>query len=274
MIDTEKIIDELGLATIVRTIPYSIEDLAEHYEKDDTLNNIPLCIWNGIAGYHENPETGHATKIYSTFRILMYERNLDYTLDEGVAILKNAARQASRMYLARKPVTLKTIARKFKNITLELEEEDTILHIPNGSRIRIAHKTDTTKPYYTLQYADPDGNLGETCVTFSDTDDELNRAVYQLLENYYAEMPVFYFTFGSDELFPYQYGYLTVSAPDMSTACRIFDEVHPPRNNDGASNYAFVYTKKAFMESRNDGKHHEHIQVKNRTCEYTIRRFD
>ena len=56
-------------------------------------------------------------------------------------------------------------------------------------------------------------------------------------------MANFYFTFGSDERFPYQNGYLIVIAENKHEACRIFRSHYPNRPESGCLNCAFVYSE-------------------------------
>ena len=45
-------------------------------------------------------------------------------------------------------------------------------------------------------------------------------------------MPKFYFTYGSDERFPFQYGWTEIEAPSRVLACDIFREYHPNPNSE------------------------------------------
>lgn len=49
----------------------------------------------------------------------------------------------------------------------------------------------------------------------------------------------YYFSFGTNPLFPYYKGYVVVRAADIDQAIAVFDAYHPRR--DGFINCAFVY---------------------------------
>ena len=60
-------------------------------------------------------------------------------------------------------------------------------------------------------------------------------------------MATFYFTYGSDERFPFQYGWTEIEAPDMVTACAAFRLFHPARDpEDHCLNCADKYTEAEF----------------------------
>lgn len=63
------------------------------------------------------------------------------------------------------------------------------------------------------------------------------------------ELPVFYFTYASNPQFPYQDGWTEVSAPDRSTACQIFNTVHPPRDGENCVNCSWIYDQEQFRET-------------------------
>lgn len=62
-------------------------------------------------------------------------------------------------------------------------------------------------------------------------------------------MAKFYFTYGSDERFPFRYGWTEIEAPDGPTACEIFSSVHPSRPGSDLLNCAFVYDEEAFSKT-------------------------
>lgn len=63
-------------------------------------------------------------------------------------------------------------------------------------------------------------------------------------------MEKFYFTYGSDERFPYQYGWTEIEAPDMATACAAFRRFHPDRNPEAPCfNCAAIYTEAEFQNT-------------------------
>ena len=77
----------------------------------------------------------------------------------------------------------------------------------------------------------------------------------------------FYFTYGSDERFPYQNGWTEVDAPDKSTACAAFRHYHPDRDPEiPCLNCAEVYTE-SFAETlvpfgvNHEGRCHERITL-------------
>lgn len=53
----------------------------------------------------------------------------------------------------------------------------------------------------------------------------------------------FFYTFGSDEKFPFQNGYIVVWAPSIEVSNQIFQSVYPNRPDSDCLNCAFVYTK-------------------------------
>ena len=60
-------------------------------------------------------------------------------------------------------------------------------------------------------------------------------------------MATFYFTYGSDERFPFWYGWTEIEAPDMATACAAFRHFHPNRDpEDPRLNCADYYTEAEF----------------------------
>lgn len=77
---------------------------------------------------------------------------------------------------------------------------------------------------------------------------------------------IYFYTYGSDEKFPYQFGWTEIEAPDWSTAHRAFRTFHPSRDNARVLNCADFYTedefKYAFPDANNLGKGcHERITV-------------
>ena len=63
-------------------------------------------------------------------------------------------------------------------------------------------------------------------------------------------MAQFYFTYGSDERFPYQDGWTEVEAPDYITACAAFRYCHPDRDpKELCLNCADVYTEEEFKNT-------------------------
>ena len=63
-------------------------------------------------------------------------------------------------------------------------------------------------------------------------------------------MARFYFTYGSDERFPFRYGWTLVEAPDIHTAHAAFRLFHPDRTPESHKlNCADVYSEKAFKDT-------------------------
>ena len=56
-------------------------------------------------------------------------------------------------------------------------------------------------------------------------------------------MEKFYFTYGSDERFPYQYGWTEIEAPDMATACAAFRHFHPDRDPEAEFQNTGMYVQ-------------------------------
>ena len=59
-------------------------------------------------------------------------------------------------------------------------------------------------------------------------------------------MATFYFTYGSDERFPFQYGWTEIEAQDMPTAQAAFRLFHPNRPKSHDLNCADCYTEAEF----------------------------
>ena len=60
----------------------------------------------------------------------------------------------------------------------------------------------------------------------------------------------FYFTYGSDERYPFQYGWTEIDAPDKAMACAAFRMYHPDRDpNVRILNCADVYTEAEFQDT-------------------------
>lgn len=78
-------------------------------------------------------------------------------------------------------------------------------------------------------------------------------------------MQRFYFTYGTDERFPFYRGWTEVVAPDKETACAVFRCYHPNRPGSDALNCAWIYSEEEFkktcmfMEPRPDEFCHEVI---------------
>jgi hypothetical protein len=59
----------------------------------------------------------------------------------------------------------------------------------------------------------------------------------------------YYFTFGSDEQFPYQNGWVEVHAENMQEACELFRQKYPDRI-PGILNCSSVYTDKEWTDRK------------------------
>jgi len=53
----------------------------------------------------------------------------------------------------------------------------------------------------------------------------------------------FYFSFGSNEGYPFKNGYIIVYAFDLPSACRTFKELYPNKRDPECLNCSFVYSK-------------------------------
>lgn len=56
----------------------------------------------------------------------------------------------------------------------------------------------------------------------------------------------YYFTFGTNEKFPYQNGYVKVRASNRSEAVEKFNAKYPPIDKSGLVNCAFIYNQEEF----------------------------
>lgn len=60
----------------------------------------------------------------------------------------------------------------------------------------------------------------------------------------------FYFTYGSDKRYPFQYGWTEIEAPSKALACAVFREFHPDRDPEvRCLNCSDVYTEEEFKET-------------------------
>lgn len=62
------------------------------------------------------------------------------------------------------------------------------------------------------------------------------------------EIKHYFFTFGSDERYPYQGGYVEIAAPSIQAACTIFRAYYPDRV-DGILNCSDYYTAAEFEKT-------------------------
>lgn len=63
-------------------------------------------------------------------------------------------------------------------------------------------------------------------------------------------MQKFYFTYGSNEAFPFQGGWTEVEASDMNTACKVFQAFHPNRPGSICLNCADIYSEEEFAATK------------------------
>lgn len=61
-------------------------------------------------------------------------------------------------------------------------------------------------------------------------------------------MKRYYFSFGTDEQFPFINGYIIIEAQNGKAACEIFKAYFPNRPGSSAINCSFVYTEEEFMK--------------------------
>lgn len=61
-------------------------------------------------------------------------------------------------------------------------------------------------------------------------------------------MPRFYFTYGTDERYPFQGGWTEIEAPDLHSACQMFRIYHPDKT-EGLLNCASFYSEEQFNSS-------------------------
>lgn len=62
------------------------------------------------------------------------------------------------------------------------------------------------------------------------------------------KMQKFFFTFGTDPLYPFCNGYIIIYAPNGHAAREIFKAYFPNRPGSSAINCAFVYTEDEFVK--------------------------
>ena len=74
-------------------------------------------------------------------------------------------------------------------------------------------------------------------------------------------MEKFYFTFGTDPLYPYGINdYVVVEADGVNEACCLFNMVHPQREGSDLVNCAFIYGEEQFY--KNCAKYYPGMQPK------------
>lgn len=61
-------------------------------------------------------------------------------------------------------------------------------------------------------------------------------------------MPRWFFTFGSDPLYPFQGGWVEIEAPTLTQAIKVFQAYWPDRT-PGLVNCAFMYSEEDFSET-------------------------
>lgn len=68
----------------------------------------------------------------------------------------------------------------------------------------------------------------------------------------------FYFTFGSNEQFPFGFNeYIIIKANTIKEAQNIFKENHPNRPGSNCLNYAFSYTEEEWINSKMCEKYYD-----------------
>lgn len=75
-----------------------------------------------------------------------------------------------------------------------------------------------------------------------------HTAVCEYITDINDNLKPFYFTYGTDEHFPYQGGWTIVLAPDRHSACELFIHVHPSRYKQ-AVNCSCIYTQEQFEQT-------------------------
>lgn len=66
-------------------------------------------------------------------------------------------------------------------------------------------------------------------------------------ENLHCETSIYFFTFGSSEMFPYQHGYVKVVGTSKDDAIAKFRSKYPDKS-ENTVNCAFIYTDKEWLE--------------------------
>lgn len=103
---------------------------------------------------------------------------------------------------------------------------------------------------------DEDGNWQETtndCVEVIHHPDDDDVWCCDKCGKEYPNGKPYYFTFGSDEAFPYQNTYLIVFARDHHDAVAKFRKKYPDRpGHEGTYNAAFSYTQEEWLGSVNE----------------------
>ena len=59
----------------------------------------------------------------------------------------------------------------------------------------------------------------------------------------------YYYTFGSSATFPFQNGWVTITAPSRNMADALYMELYPCPKGDPTLNCSFVYTEKEFQKT-------------------------
>ena len=65
----------------------------------------------------------------------------------------------------------------------------------------------------------------------------------------HRQLDRFYFTFGSDNSFPFQSGWIIIEAPDIRSAAKIFKSYYPNPSDDDVLNCSDYYTAAEFEVS-------------------------
>ena len=73
---------------------------------------------------------------------------------------------------------------------------------------------------------------------------EANKRHFEEWKKQMTNVHSFYFTFGTDPLFPYGYhDYVLIICRDESEACKLFNTLHPKRLGSNVMNCAFMYNE-------------------------------
>lgn len=86
----------------------------------------------------------------------------------------------------------------------------------------------------------------------NNADDQIECSAYlvEQVEGYkvqLAPLDTFYFTFGSSELYPFQGGWVEITAPNRREALRVFKKHFPNREGSNCYNAADCYDSDTFM---------------------------
>lgn len=97
----------------------------------------------------------------------------------------------------------------------------------------------------------------EKDVTDNRLDEIIDQMPDDLLYKYYKKMTGkdseycndYYFTFGSDEVYPFQNGWIVITAEDEMQARMIFKALYPGETPDSLLRFAFVYDEESWKKT-------------------------